>query len=62
MGKMKDFGFFLANLVYNQRLSDPEIIAIVKDSYSMAIDAGDDWIINQIKAVRKNPKVYRHMA
>ena len=63
MGQMKAFGMKLARMIYENKMSDEQIINIIKQRYPASTSGPDDkWLKEQIKAVRDNPKAWRSIS
>lgn len=59
MGRMKEWGMKLAKMVYQDRMSDEQIIKQHKQATPTIDEA---WLREQIKAVRSDPKMWRGYA
>lgn len=59
MGQMKRFGMRLARMVYEDRMSDADIIKTYQHSMPTA---SIEWLKEQIKSVRDNPEMWRPLA
>ena len=59
MGRVKEFAFWLAECVYDQQMSDQEIIYTANSPWSETHqEEYDNWLSEQIEAVRNNPQIY----
>lgn len=56
MGQMKQFGMKLANMVYADRMTDE---AIIKSYLQSMPVTSVEWLKEQIKSVRDNPKMWK---
>ena len=59
MGQVKRFAIWLSGCVYQQQMTDKEILSAVKPlrSDTQQEDA-DQWLSEQIETVRNNPQIY----
>ena len=58
MGRMKEYALYLASMIYQQKMSDEQIINTTVAEWGIE---STDWIKDQIKVVRENPKLYKEM-
>jgi len=59
MSKMKDFGIWLATLIYVKKANNDEIRRDFALTYG---EPSDEWLNTQIVAVRGNPSIYQDLA
>lgn len=56
MGRMKEFGMRVAQMVYQERKSDKQILQDLKHNNP---DIDTAWLKKQISNVRNNPDIWR---
>ena len=58
MGRMKEYAVYLSRLVYQQKMSDEQIINTTVTELGIE---STDWIKDQIKVIREHPELYKEM-
>ena len=59
MSRVKEWGFFLAHCMYDRQMSDQEIIYTANSPWSETYqEEYDEWLAEQINAIRNNPQIY----
>ena len=60
MGRVKEFGYFLASCVYMYGLSEEEIIEITSIQYGVESSLDYSlWLQRQVQYIKRNPEVFK---